>query len=371
MAAPTILVTGATGKTGAVVAEALLAKGYRIRAMVRQADARSAALAKRGAEVVIADMFDPDQLLDALRGVQRAYYLPLMDPYMIQAATAFALAAKEARLEAVVQMSQWLSHRAHPSPLTRQTWLVDRLFAMLPGISHTIVNPGMFADNFLRVIDFAALLGVFPVLMGSSKSAPVSNEDMGRTIAAILEAPERHNGMRYRPTGPELLSGREMARIIARVVRHPVIPVSMPFAMFSKVARMQRVDPFHISIFQNYIADNKSGAFEFEGGVNDVVAELTGTPAESFETTARRYAAMAFAQPTIGNRLRAIGNFMITPVMPGYNIDRLNRQWRFPMPPNPTPSIHDEEWRREHSLQNARQAAPPIEPALRSVAAQV
>jgi hypothetical protein len=43
--------------------------------------------------------------------------------------------------------------------------------------------------------------------------------------------------------------------------------------------------------------------FEFEGGVTDVVEALTGLPAESFETTARRYAALPFARPTLGNRL--------------------------------------------------------------------
>jgi uncharacterized protein YbjT (DUF2867 family) len=66
---------------------------------------------------------------------------------------------------------------------------------MIPGVAHTIFNPGMFADNFLRVIDFATLLGVFPVLMGQSRSAPVSNEDMARTAAAILmDDPAKHAG---------------------------------------------------------------------------------------------------------------------------------------------------------------------------------
>jgi len=64
--------------------------------------------------VVVADFHDPDQLLAALRGVERAYYLPVIEPYMIQSAVAFALAAREAKLEHVVQMSQWTSHRAQP-----------------------------------------------------------------------------------------------------------------------------------------------------------------------------------------------------------------------------------------------------------------
>ena len=59
-------------------------------------------------------------------------------------------------------MSQWTSHRDHPVNLTRQTSFIDHLFADLPGIAHTILNPGMFADNFLRTIDFAALVGSIP-----------------------------------------------------------------------------------------------------------------------------------------------------------------------------------------------------------------
>ena len=80
MPKPLILVTGATGKTGAAVVEQLIAKDYPVRAAVRVRDGRSEALARRGAEVVVADLFDPDQLHDALRGVQRAYYLPPIHP---------------------------------------------------------------------------------------------------------------------------------------------------------------------------------------------------------------------------------------------------------------------------------------------------
>jgi uncharacterized protein YbjT (DUF2867 family) len=51
---PKILVTGATGKTGGAVVTQLLAKGYPVRVQ----DARSDLLQRRGAEVVVADIFD-------------------------------------------------------------------------------------------------------------------------------------------------------------------------------------------------------------------------------------------------------------------------------------------------------------------------
>lgn len=60
---PKILVTGATGKTGSVIVQELLRLGWPVRAVVRTDDGRSAQLKKLGAEVVAADMYDPEQLL--------------------------------------------------------------------------------------------------------------------------------------------------------------------------------------------------------------------------------------------------------------------------------------------------------------------
>lgn len=349
MIRPTILVTGATGKTGGAVVAELLKQDFPVRAIVRQHDARSKKLNRLGAETVVADMYDPAQLLQAMRGTVRAYYLPLMHPYMIQSAAAFAVAAQEAKLESIVQMSQWTSSAAHPTVMTRQTWLVDRLFSMIPGVAHTIINPGMFADNYLRVIDFATLLGIFPVLFGTSKSAPISNEDMARTIAAVLmDSPEKHAGRSYRPTGPKLLSAHDMAAIIQKVVGNRVRPINLPYWMFSKVARMQGVDPFQVYVLRYYMEDHKQGAFEFEGGVSDVLQQLTGSPAEDFEITVRRYVALPFARKTLSNRLHALINFMITPLYPGYNLARYEQEHDFPMPPQPQLCMESESWKVEH-----------------------
>ena len=355
---PTILVTGATGKTGGAVVTQLLARGFPVRALVRTLDGRAEALGRAGAEVAVADLFDPDQLLDALRGTQRAYYMAPYHPHTLQSAVAFAVSAREAGLESIVQMSQWTSHRNHPVNLTRQTWLMDHLFADLPGISHTILNPGMFADNFLRTIDFAALLGIYPVLSGDSRAAPVSNEDIARAAVAVLADPDRHAGKPYRPTGPELLSARQMAAVVADVVGHRVIPAPLPYPLFLKVARQQGVDPLLASVFVRYVGgDMKAGVFEFEGGVTDDLERLTGESGESFEATARRYAAMPFARQTMANRVKAFGRFMATPFLPGYNLPRLDRQWDAPVPPNPSLGIEDARWRDEH---RAMMTQPPV-----------
>ena len=186
--------------------------------------------------------------------------------------------------------------------------------------------------------------------------APVANEDIARTAVAVLMAPERHDGKTYRPTGPQLLSGREMAEIVAKVAGHRVRPVEVPLWLFAKNARWgQGVGPFLVSALRHYVEDVKNGAFAFEGGVTETVEALTGTPAESFETTARRYAALPFARPSLGNRIKALVKFTAAPLLPGYDLPRLERQWGFPEPQKPTFSLADETWRDEHSQLMARQ----------------
>jgi uncharacterized protein YbjT (DUF2867 family) len=184
---PKILVTGATGKTGGAVVRKLLAKGVPVRAMVRTLDLRSAALRTRGAEVVVADIFDPGQLMDAMRNVQRVYYCPPYHPFVIQSASAFAAAARETGLEQIVGLSQCLAGPNHPAVMSRQLWLIDRMFAALPGIAHTIVNPGFFADSpYLEMMPFAAHLGVLPLpVAGESRNAPPSVDDIARVAFAV------------------------------------------------------------------------------------------------------------------------------------------------------------------------------------------
>ena len=192
MTKPTILVTAATGRTGLPLVADLRRQGFPVRAVVRIRDARSRGLELLGAEPVVADLYDPDQLADAMRGVARAYYCPPIQPFMIQSAAAFAVAAADAKLEQVVLMSQWLSSPSHPALMTRQTWLADHLMAMVPRAAVTILNPGYFADNYLRLIGFAAQLGVWPSLVGDSRNAPPSNHDMAAVAAAVLADPDRH-----------------------------------------------------------------------------------------------------------------------------------------------------------------------------------
>jgi NAD(P)H dehydrogenase (quinone) len=358
MIKPRIIVTGATGKTGTVVTSALLKAGYPVRAIVHREDARSARLQQYGAEIAVADLSDFERVADALKDVQRAYFCPPFDPYMIQGAVAFAVAASEARLEYIVALTQWLASPSHPSLMTRQSWLVDRLFSMIPGVAHTIINPGFFADAYLQTIGLAAHLGIFPWMYGNSRNAPPSNEDIARVAVAALMDPARHAGKSYRPTGPELLGAQDMAEAIGRAVGRSVSIVPTPAWLFMKTARMGGLPIDLISGIRYYIDDHKRGVFALGAPTTDVL-DVTGCAAEDFETIARRYAALPGSQRTPGNWLREFARFMIVPLSPGFKFDRYDRELRRPFPLHPEFATESKVWRREHVIANTARPDVP------------
>ncbi|HXO52754.1 MAG TPA: NmrA family NAD(P)-binding protein, partial [Mycobacterium sp.] len=228
MANTRVLVTGATGKIGGAVAAQLLQKGVPTSALVHRDDERSARLRALGADVIVADMLDIQQVQAALDGVDRLFFNPPYHPHALDSAVGFAVAARRSGLEAVVALGQWLASPEHPSLMTRQAWLTDKLFELLPDTAHVAVDPGYFADNYLQLVPLAAQLGVLPTPTGAGRNAPPSNEDIARVAVGALLDPHRHDGRAYRPTGPTLLSGAEIAdavgEALGRKVRHIDVP---------------------------------------------------------------------------------------------------------------------------------------------------
>jgi uncharacterized protein YbjT (DUF2867 family) len=341
---------------------------YPVRAMVHREDGRSARLKAQGAEIAVADMSDVERVADALNDVQRAYYCPPYDPFMIQGAVAFAVAAKEAGLEQIVGLTQWLASPSHPSLMTRQHWLVDRVFSTTPGVAHTLVAPGFFADAYLLPIGMAAQFGVFPSLFGNSRNAPPSNEDIARVAAGALMNPARHAGKRYRPTGPELLGAEDMAMAIARAVGRSVRAVPTPAWLFMKTARLAGLPIDLLSNLRHYTDDHTRGAFELGAPTADVL-DVTGRPAEDFETIARRYAALPENRRNLGNLLRQFAQLVSVLFSYGLNLDRYDRELRRPFPSQPQFAADSAAWRREHVIADAAKPAAPSRDTVRPFAA--
>jgi uncharacterized protein YbjT (DUF2867 family) len=339
-----------------VVAE-LLKAGYPVRALVRRDDARAAALRARGVEITVADISDAERVADAMRGVQRAYWLPPYDPAMLTGAAVFVTAAREARLEAIVSLSQWLASPTHPAFLTRQHWLADRIFAMLPNVALTLVNPGFFADSpYLATIGMAAHLGMMPWMFGDSLTAPPSVHDIARVAAAALMDPQRHGGRTYRPTGPALLSGGDIAAILSRLFGRTVRPVPTPLWLFLKAAYLDGYPAALLSCIEHYIEEHRRGAFAI-GAPNDDVARVTGRPPESFESVARRLAALPANRRSPSRTLREFARFMAVPFARAPNRGRYLRGLQIVAPAAPQYTGESAVWRREHGIAETETAA--------------
>ncbi|MGO9135702.1 MAG: NAD(P)H-binding protein, partial [Methylovirgula sp.] len=122
------LITGATGATGGAATTQLLARGHSVCALAHREDDRARQLRQAGAEVVIADLLDFDAVSEALKGVNRAYFVYPIRPGIVQASTYFAQAAKEAGVEGVVNMSQISARRDARSHAAQDHWLAERVF---------------------------------------------------------------------------------------------------------------------------------------------------------------------------------------------------------------------------------------------------
>ena len=347
-----VLVTAATGKIGGAVAAQLLEKGITTRAMVHRDDARSARLRDLGAEVVVADMFDIQQVAAAVDGVDRVFFNPPYHPHVLDSAVAFAVAARRSGVEAVVALGQWLASPEHPSLLTRQHWLIDKLFALLPDTAHVAVDPGFFADNYMILMPMAAQLGVLPSPTGGGRNAPPSNEDIARVAVGALLDPHRHDGRAYRPTGPTMLSGAEIADTIGEALGRRVRQIDIPPRMFMKAIRVNAkrfgFDQYFQSGVYKYLPETALGTFEV-GGPTTHVRDVAGVEPEDFLTIARRYANGPETRRTAGNFIRQVGNFLLTGLTPMHDLDKFDRLQQHPQPAHPRLSAQSAIWQHEHA----------------------
>jgi NAD(P)H dehydrogenase (quinone) len=351
MAHTRVLVTGATGRIGGAVAAQLLEQGVLTRALVHRDDDRSARLRALGAEVVVADMFDYQQVHDALAGVDHMFFNPPYHPHALDSAVAFAVAARRRGVRAVVALGQWLASPEHPSLMTRQHWLTGKLFALLPDTAHVAVDPGFFADNYMNLIPVAAQLGVLPMPTGAGRNAPPSNEDIARVAVGGLLDPHRHDGRAYRPTGPALLSAAEIAQAISEALGRRVRHIDVSPSMFMRAVRMDakrlRADLFFQSSLRHYLPEHALGTWA-AGGTTTHVRDVAGVEPEDFLTIARRYTTGPQTRRTVGNFLRVLAESLVMAVVPMHRLDHFDRIQQHPRPAHPTLSGESEFWSSEH-----------------------
>jgi uncharacterized protein YbjT (DUF2867 family) len=227
-----VLVTGATGKQGGVVAKALLARGHRVVALTRSPDNPAAvALGASGATIVRGDFEDAQALKAALRGVDTAFVMgtPFGTSPQDEVRQGLAMidAAKAADVGHVIYSSVASAHRNTGIPHFDSKFEVER---HLRGVATgwTISAPVAFMD-FLNLL-FRDGLRAGELRMAVPPSRPVQYiavEDIGTFVATLVERREQVFGRRIEIAGDEE-TGERVADALSRASGRDIRYVSFP-----------------------------------------------------------------------------------------------------------------------------------------------
>lgn len=278
MTAPTYLITGATGETGRYTVDELLGRGESVRALVYKEDERAERLQALGAEVVVGDLLNLDDVRNALSGIAAAYFVYPIRPGLIQATAYFAQAAKELGVGAIVNMSQISSRSDSKSHAAQDHWIGERVFDW-SGVPVTHLRPTFFAQ-WLLYPHFRASIrdhGVIAQPFGNGRHAPIAAEDQARLIAQILKEPAPHRGKTYKLHGPVEMSQTEIAAVVSDVLGKKVTYQPIEVAQYRE--RLEATPGFPEFLTQHLCEvaiDYQNGLF---AGTNNVVEEITGRPA--------------------------------------------------------------------------------------------
>jgi uncharacterized protein YbjT (DUF2867 family) len=222
-----VLVTGATGRQGGSVVDALLADGVAVRAFTRDATSeRARALSARGVEVVEGDLDRRTHLRRAMDGVDGVFlvtdYFSAGRAGEIHQGRNGVRAAAEAGVDHLVYSSVASADRAPGLEHFRTKRAVESyLHKRFP--SATVLRPAYFMSNFESQRSAVADGRLALPLRRSTELALVDPRDIGRMAARAFADPERFAGRTVELAGDELtLSG--MAAAFSEVLGRRVTP---------------------------------------------------------------------------------------------------------------------------------------------------
>jgi NAD(P)H dehydrogenase (quinone) len=268
------LITGATGKTGAHTIRHLLRSGHAVRAFVHREDERSAALRTQGAEVVVGDLLEHDDVIRAMAGVTAAYLCYPVRPGYIQATAYFADAARRAGVELVVEMSQISAREDSHSHAARDHWIAERVLDW-SGVPTVHIRPTFFSEwlIFPWVRDQIVQEGKITLPYGAGRHAPIAAEDQARLIAAVLTQPSSHIGKTYPLLGPVELNQQEIADEIGKLLGRTIVYRPSTLEAYRESLERYGLPEFMIQHFLAIAIDYQNGIFS---GADGVIGEITG-----------------------------------------------------------------------------------------------
>lgn len=232
MTQKTILVTGATGAQGGAVVDAALAKGWKVRALVRSPERDDArALAARGVEIAQGSYDEPASLDAACRGVDAVFSVQMAMVDEVRNAERLIAAAKAAGVSQMVHSSVsatgWRKGRpakeAADSPAYWDCKETVEALMHAAGFAHvTILKPAFMMENFILpkspgMFPDLAHKGIFMALPDTVPLPLIAAADIGTAAMTALEDPARFDGAEVDLAG-DALTTRQIGAAIGDVV---------------------------------------------------------------------------------------------------------------------------------------------------------
>jgi uncharacterized protein YbjT (DUF2867 family) len=242
-----IAVLGATGAQGGGLVRAILSDkegGFAARALTRDIQSEKArALGKMGAEVVAADVDDPESLKKAFKGAYGAFCVTFFWAHMSPEkewaeATAMAEAAQQVGLQHVIWSTledtrKWVPLSDNRMPTLMEKYKVphfdgkgegDQEF-LKRGVPTTILLTSFYWDNFIyfgmgpKKGPDGKLALTFP--MGNKKLPGMAAEDIGKCAYGIFKKGREYIGKTVGIAG-EHLTGPQMAASLTQALGQEV-----------------------------------------------------------------------------------------------------------------------------------------------------
>ncbi|GAA4905714.1 SDR family oxidoreductase [Streptomyces coeruleoprunus] len=211
-----IVVTGATGKLGRLVVEALLDSGTPaagIAAVVRD-KARAADLAERGVELRVADYDRPETLADAFEAGDRVLLVSGNEVgRRIPQHTAVITAAKAAGV-AQLAYTGVLGGPDADFDLAADHRATERAI-LDSGLPYTFLRNGWYTENYTENLAPVLAHGAVVANAGEGRVASAARADYAAAAAAVLTQ-DGHLGKAYELSGDTAWSFAEYAAEIAR-----------------------------------------------------------------------------------------------------------------------------------------------------------
>jgi uncharacterized protein YbjT (DUF2867 family) len=238
-----------------------------------------------GAEVVQGDLLDPDSVRAALRGIKRAYFTYSVTDGLLEATTIFAMAAREAKIELVVNNSQLQGARKAPSFRNMQHGLADRIFDWAE-VRAVHLHAPPYYENVRALVrrSVAEQSTVFlPWGDGSASISLVGAEDVSRVAATLLADSETPSASAY-----DLIAAtptvKEIVDTLSVVLQRPIRYVSITDEQWVEAMR-GHINPHaldHLSHLWRYFRSTERQS-EAARGVTDTIRAVTGIRAQTLE----------------------------------------------------------------------------------------